>query len=155
MIDRNQFRGSILLCDSAQVQGGKLYLLGGGWSRIVRLQVPLNMAIAVRLLVPWHETNKKHDLKIALLDADNKPVRPKLPELPPDEAGFEIRGNFEAGRPPGISQGSFLDSPIALNFQIDLEPGDYVWELAVNGHPLDHYPFGVVSPEALGLQVQV
>jgi hypothetical protein len=145
VIDQNQFRGSLLVCDSAQVQGGKLYILGGGWSRVFMFGQALNMALAVRVLVPWHEANIKHKMKIRLLDGDGKPAKPVELPLAPGAVGFEIDGELETGRPPGISQGSFLDSAVALNFQLALAPGQYVWELTINGKALDHYPFEVVS----------
>lgn len=148
MIDPNQFRASILLCDAAQVQSGKLFVLGGGWSRILKLQPALTMALAVRIEVPWHESNRRHQLRIRLLDQDGAPVRP--PDLPLDAGaeGFEIHGEFEAGRPPGLAQGSFLDNCIALNFQLNLEPGGYVWALLINGNVLTSYPFEVVVAPA-------
>ena len=43
---------TMLLCDAAQQQGGKLYILGGGWTTINFQQVPFNMALAIKLAIP-------------------------------------------------------------------------------------------------------
>jgi len=43
----------MLLCDSAQVADGKLYILGGGWS--VTGPQPVPSAVAIKLEVDWHE----------------------------------------------------------------------------------------------------
>ena len=49
----------LILADAAQVQGEKLYMLGGGWSLIWAKEFPAQhqMAVAAGILVPWMETN--------------------------------------------------------------------------------------------------
>ena len=49
---------TMLLCDSAQVADGKLYILGGGWSFVGPDPAP--MALAIKVDVPWTEGNVAH-----------------------------------------------------------------------------------------------
>ncbi|MFI5347933.1 MAG: DUF6941 family protein, partial [Elusimicrobiota bacterium] len=63
---------TMMLADSAQAVGGKLYILGGGWS--ITGPQPCPSAIAVLVSVPWNETNRKHRVKVELVDEDYRPV---------------------------------------------------------------------------------
>jgi hypothetical protein len=117
---------TLLLCDAAQEVGGKLYILGGGWS-VMAADTPTSMALAVKLSVPWDRANTRHKVVVDLLDADGGPV--DLGEGP-----VRIEGEFEVGRPPGLKAGTPLDAPFVANFPgLALEPGSYVWELEVDG----------------------
>ena len=51
-------RVTLMLADSAQAVEGKLYILGGGWSLVGPEPTP--MAIALKIEVPWDETNRRH-----------------------------------------------------------------------------------------------
>src|SRR3712207_6134998 len=64
---------TMLLCDAAEEVGGKLYILGGGWSFLHRPGVPTNMALAIKIAVPWNETNQSHTLRAHLLTDDGEP----------------------------------------------------------------------------------
>ncbi len=85
----------MMLADAAQEVGGKLFILGGGWSIITGPIVP-PMAIALKVDVPWNEANQKHQWELVLTDADGKPAT-----LETSEGAHEIRigGEFEVGRP--------------------------------------------------------
>src|SRR4051812_40790492 len=99
----------MLLADYAVLADGKLTIVGGGWSWVIGSQ-PL--ALAIKIEVPWDRANTKHKLRIELVDADGEAV------LVPTEAGdqqFSIEGEFEVGRPPGLSPGTPLDSMLAVN----------------------------------------
>lgn len=119
----------MMLADSAQAVGGKLYILGGGWS--VTGPQPCPSAIAVLVAVPWNETNRKHRIKVELLDADYRPVLVPTPE---GNAPMLISGEFEVGRPPGIIPGSAIDIPFAFNIGAIPLPPDrrYVWKLTID-----------------------
>ena len=121
---------TMMLADSAQAVQGKLYILGGGWS--LTGPQPSPSAIAVLISVPWNETNRKHGVKVELLDADYRPV---LVPTPGGNAPLVISGEFEVGRPPGIIPGSSIEIPFAFNIgPIPLQPGArYVWKLAIDG----------------------
>src|SRR5438093_11045357 len=97
---------TMMLADYAQAVNGKLYIMGGGWS--ITGPMPSPSAIAIKIEVPWNETNRKHNLKVELLDTEYHPV--SVP-TPAGNAPLIIRGEFEVGRPPGLIPGSALDAP--------------------------------------------
>ena len=121
---------TMLLADSAQAVDGKLYILGGGWS--ITGPDPIPSAIAVKIEIPWDEANKKHALKLALVDADGRPV--KVP-TPTGEVPVELGTDFEVWRPPGLRPGTALDFVFAVNIgPLPLAPdGRYVWQLSIDG----------------------
>jgi hypothetical protein len=122
-------RVTLMLADSAQAVEGKLYILGGGWSLVGPEPTP--MAIALKIEVPWDETNRRHTWKLELLDSDGRAVA-----VPGDseEAAIEIGGEFEVGRPAGVKPGTPIDLPLAINLTpLPLEPGGrYVWKLSID-----------------------
>ena len=64
----------LLVADGAQVVGGKLYLLGGGWDRLTVPQLPgrpaMPFSVAVGVNVPWSLTNRKMSFSIDVHDTD-------------------------------------------------------------------------------------
>ena len=133
-------KARMLLCDAAQVQGGKLYILGGGWSRVVKLQ-PIQMALGINMSIPWHAANKPMQLIVRLLDADGNPLRD------PTNEPIRTEGQMEVGRPPGLKSGTLLDSTIAIGMPaMDLNFGAYTWVLELDGETLDSVTFEVVKP---------
>ena len=136
----------MMLADAAQEVGGKLYILGGGWS--ITGPDPVPTAIALKLEVPWDRTNEQHALLLELLDEDGSPVMVEGPE----EHGpvpLQVTGEFEAGRPPGIKPGTPIDSALAVNFgPLPLEQGRrYQWRLSIDGETNGTIePLGQVRP---------
>jgi Family of unknown function (DUF6941) len=131
---------TMLLCDSAHSVGGKLYVLGGGWSILTKREPTSSMALAVKLSIPWSRANERLRLETVLItdqgeavEQDNQPVR--------------TEGELEVGRPTGLRHGTPLDAAFVLNFQgLDLDAGGYVWELRVNGDLVARIPFQVNVP---------
>lgn len=103
-------RLTLLLADFARAINNKLYIMGGGWSIIGPDPPPF--AVAVKLEVPWDETNKRHRLDFRFVDADAKPI---MVPTPVGDKPVEIGGEFEVGRPPGLKPGSPLDVAVAFN----------------------------------------
>lgn len=132
----------MLLCDSAQAIGGKLYVLGGGWSMLVKGQPTANMALAVKLAVPWSRSNERIQIDARLItDSGEEVVQGE------DERAVRAEGEVELGRPPGLRHGTPLDATFVLNFEgLDLAPGGYVWELRLSGDLASRIPFQVVAP---------
>jgi hypothetical protein len=96
---------SVLLADSAQAVGGKLYILGGRWS--VTGPGPSASAIALKIEVPWDETNRRHKLllppvRLAALDrrAVGAGLGGRLLDAPPARS---TDGVTEASRPTPLS----------------------------------------------------
>jgi len=127
----------MLLCDAASASEGKLYILGAGWSQILEPDIPVNMALAVKIAVPWDQSNEPHEIRVALVTGDGEPVQVG------DEA-VQAHGKFETGRPPGLAPGTPLDAVFALSFAaLTLEANSYVWELEIDGTPMARTPFRV------------
>lgn len=130
---------TMLLCDAAAESGGKLYILGGGWSVVQAPGVPTPMALAIKLSIPWDRANQSHAIKLSLLDEDGQAV-----EL--GEGPVQAEGGIEVGRPPGMKPGTPLDSPFVLSFAgLALPSGGYVWELEIEGSVMARSPFRVLE----------
>jgi hypothetical protein len=130
-----------MLCDFAQEVGGKLYVLGGGFSRCYSWGQPVNMCLAIKLELPWHSANTKIKFAVSLVTEDGKPV--------PNPMGVPIaaEGQLEAGRPPGLAPGTALDAALAIPmFGLQLSHGGYRWELSVDDELIQWAPFQVVPP---------
>lgn len=132
---------TLLLCDAAQSIGGKLYILGGGWSQAVLPPgMPIQMALALRIVVPWTETNRQMPLRVSLITADGEQV--DLGAGP-----IEQRTQFELGRPAGVEQGTPLDAMIAVNAGVlPLQAGRYVWSVELDGEIKARAPFRILNP---------
>jgi hypothetical protein len=106
----------LILADAAQVVGAKLYLLGGGWDRLtVNKEFPVNQrcALALSIIVPWNETNRKHSFEVEIISEDN--VTEETKSL------VKAGGQFEVGRPPGIRQGQEQRFQIAIDMTLRIE----------------------------------
>jgi hypothetical protein len=137
---------TMMLADSAQEVGGKLYILGGGWS--ITGPEPVPMAIALKLEVPWDRTNEQHSLLLELLDQDGEPFLVAGPD--DDQVPLQVTGEFEAGRPAGIKPGTPIDSALAVNFgPLPLEGGRrYQWRLSIDGETDEDWTLGFTTRRA-------
>src|SRR5580704_826372 len=68
----SRMRVTIMLADAAQECGGKLFILGGGWSVTGPLIPP--MAVALKIDVPWDQANRPHHWRLELVTEDGEPV---------------------------------------------------------------------------------
>ena len=127
---------TLMLADAAQAIDNKLYLLGGGWS--VTGPDPSPSALAIALKVPWDEANRRHDLRVELLDADGRPI---TIGDPPEDRPVVIESNFEVGRPPGLRPGTPIDLAMAVSLgPVPLPPGGrFEWRLSIDGHSESHW----------------
>jgi hypothetical protein len=96
----------MLLADSAESVGGKLYILGGGWDRIMIPNLPSTsikpFALALGITVPYTHTNRKFAFTLELIDADGAQI------------GDVLRFDLETGRPPGLKAGTAQTTPLAI-----------------------------------------
>jgi hypothetical protein len=123
MSSPTDIRATMLLCDSAQSIGGKLFILGGGWSLLRKTDNLMTMALAVKLSIPWSRANERHDVEARLVTEAGA-------EVLHEDQPIRAEGAIEVGRPPGLRQGTPLDAAFVLTFQnLSLDPGGYVWEL--------------------------
>jgi hypothetical protein len=149
---RSLVRATVMLADHAQVQNGKLFISGGGWSRIVHPGHPqalLPLAIAIKIEVPWDQANRRHTWRLALFDADGQPV---TLHTPAGDQPFFIQQDFEVGRPAGLEAGTPLDFPLALNVPLPLAPAKrYVFRLSIDGESSPDWEAAFsVAPHAPG-----
>ena len=125
----------LIIADAAQVVGGKLYLLGGGYDRVTLPKGPPaghSMAVAVSFRVPWNETNVKHDFELKILDGDGQEI-------------FGGNGQFEVGRAPGILPGQDQRTQLAMNIGWQVERlGSYEAVASVKDAER-RFPFHVVG----------
>jgi hypothetical protein len=130
----------MLLCDAAEEANGKLYILGAGWTHVLRPDQPINMSLAIVLHVPWEQADQRHELEVSLLKDDGQPAL--LGDKP-----LKVQGSVEVRQPAGAEPGSELDAVTAITFSgISLPTGTYVWELSVNGESSAKRRFWVRGP---------
>jgi hypothetical protein len=131
----------LILADSAQVVGNKLYLMGGGWDRLnVNKDFPFDQrcAIAVAIKIPWNETNTKHVFEIEVLGEDPATEEPK--------SIAKIGGQFEVGRPAGIAAGQEQRIQMAIDMGLRFEgPGIKTVIARVDGNELRRLLFTVIA----------
>lgn len=126
-----------MLCDAAQEMGGKLFILGGGWSQLNQPDTPTAMALAILIKVPWDQANEKHGFEAVLMTADGERFHFEGNEV-------ATQGEFETGRPAGLKRGTDLDVPAVLAFNgLALPAGGYRWEVFVDGTQMAVAPFRV------------
>ena len=124
-------RAILLLADAAQVADGKLYLLGAGWS--VTGPGPTPSAVAIKIEVPWDQTNVAHHFELELVDEDGQPVT--MPAADGAAQPVQTAGSFEVGRPAGLRPGTPIDVPLAINIGPLALPPDqrFSWRLTIDG----------------------
>ena len=135
----------LILADAAQVVGGKLYLLGGGWDRLTMnrpLPTAQNLAVAASFRVPWNETNIRHTFKIVFADGDGKEIG-------------KVEGGFEVGRPAGIPPGQDQRTQIAVGVTMRIEKlGTYQVTSELDGQEDRVFPFSVAAGPGLAPRQQ-
>ncbi len=128
---------SAMLADAAQVQNGKLYVLGGGFDTISVSSVPVvhrNLSLAMVAEVGPDERQRDLDLSIKLLDEDG------------NEIGVEAKGKLRVGAPPNLPPGSPSIVPIVSPFHNITFPEakGYAFVVSLNDAELARIKFRVV-----------
>lgn len=135
----------LILADSAQVVGNKLYLLGGGWDRLtVNSGFPVEQmgAIALSVRVPWNETNQKHTFEVEVASEDPGSEEP--------ESLVKMGGQFEVGRPPGIPPGQDQRIQLAVAMKLKIDgPGTKMILARIEGQEMRRIHFNVVASPML------
>jgi hypothetical protein len=119
----------MLLADAADAVGGKLYILGGGWDRMMvpnlgtapsRAMKPF--ALALGISVPYSHTNRKFALTLELIDADGTQI------------GEVLRVDLETGRPPGLTPGTSQSTPLGIAANPEFpSPGRFTFVARIDG----------------------
>lgn len=104
---------TLLLANHAEAINGLLYLSGAGWTDHWRPARPpdasppvTHIGVGLTVLVGWNEANQKFPLVLSLEDQDGR------------EQILRIEAEFEAGRPPGVPQGTDLRQVLALSGEV-------------------------------------
>jgi len=136
----------LILADSAQIVGNKLYLLGGGWDALmVQKAFPVNQScsISVSIKVPWNGTNQKHNFEIEIVAEDLKTEEQR--------SMAKMGGQFEVGRPPGIPQGQEQRIQLAMNLILAIDaPGIKTVIARIDGEEAKRTQFNVVAGNVRG-----
>jgi hypothetical protein len=127
------FNINMLLADAAQVAGGKLFILGGGWSSITP---GTPFAVCGKIDIPWHQGTDWHTLRLELIDGDGNPfLVPMGDSEEPEPLVFELPP-YRSPIGPHVKPGTSLDWPFAVN----IGPGlpllaatMYEWRITING----------------------
>jgi len=120
---------TLITADFAQVQGGRLNLIGGWWD--MTHPSPIPRALALVFTLDWGELDQVHHWHLTLRDADGAIV-----PLGADGAEqIDLRGEFSVGRMPQMKAGRPVRHLVAINFaSMELPPGEQlVWQVACNG----------------------
>lgn len=132
-----------LLVDSAQVANGKLFILGGGWARLTSTQVPVTRTFetAIRVVVPWTETNRPHPLELQIENEDGQ----ALLETP-------VKAEIRVGRPAQLKDGTDQVVPLALRIgPVTLErEGRYALIIRFDGDETARTAFDLVLNRPAG-----
>jgi len=131
-----------LIADGAQESGGKLYVLGGGWTEVSVSSIPTRhhlLVLAIVLRVPWGDANAPIQFEIYLVHEDKEPGSTPI-----------VGGELTAGRPPNAVPGD--DLPVTLALPVPNLPlewaGGYAFVLRCNDVEIARAKFRVnlVSP---------
>ncbi|MFN0094476.1 MAG: DUF6941 family protein [Dehalococcoidia bacterium] len=103
---------SVIIADYADITGGKLYLMGGGWDTTTVQAVPaqVRMAVAVGVRIGWEETNRPIPVRITVVDDD-------MQEL------VRLEAQVNVGRPPNLLPGSTQLAQVAVNLVVNAQHG--------------------------------
>ena len=132
----------LVLADAVTVAEGKHYIHGGGWDTLFVASLPAThpvLSVAVRLRLPWEETNQQLTLEVDVLGSEER--RSILSE--------PLRGVVNVERLPHIPPGSDLPLHLAFSFTNLLfeHPGPHTIVLRIDGQPLAESQFNVSVPD--------
>ena len=127
-----------MLADAAQVQGGKLFVLGGGFDTISARTVPVvhrSLTLAMVAEVDPDERHRDLEIAISLIDEDGTPM------------DVEAKGKLRVGAPPNLPPGSASIVPIVSPFYNIRFPEDkgYAFVVRFEDEELSRVRFRVVK----------
>ncbi len=127
-----------MLADAARVEGGKLYVHGGGWDRISTTSFPTThstLALALVFRIEYDEALNDIPITIVLETEDG------------EQMGPEIEGMINAGHAPGTDRGAPAFHPLAITLNgLQFESaGRYRFRVTSTDMELATVPFYVQS----------
>lgn len=153
----------VLLCDFAEVSGGKLFITGAGISMLAsgsaQAPYPVNLCLAVLVQIPWNETDSTHNLSIELIsEASGSQKRVMLADQVPEGVDSGDVGmffiSFRAVRVPSMIDGDESTMPLTVPlFGLPLpEHGPYFFSLRIDGREMDRASFRLVGRQQIEAQ---
>ena len=130
----------VMLAERAEILNGKLYMMGGGYDRLILDQPPPQVAVvtfAIGLLLPPEASGRRHQLQFAVLDAAGNAVA----------ASEQIVLTFV--RPPTLGAGEsqrVLLAPLGGPVQFP-SYGRYVLQVALDGVAHKTVALSIAAPE--------
>jgi hypothetical protein len=127
-----------MLADAAQVQSGKLFILGGGFDTITVRSLPaVHRSISLAMVAEVEPDERQRDLEllIRLIDEDGTAL------------GVEAKGRLRVGAPPNLPPGSPSIVPIVSPFHNITFPEakGYTFVVSLNDNELARIGFRVVA----------
>ena len=145
-----------MLCDFAEVSGGKLFITGAGISLLASSSpvepYPVNISLAILVSIPWTETDAQHTMTIELIsEATGGQERVMLSDQLPEGHDPADRGMlvfvFSAGRLPTMIPGDESTMPLSVPlFGLPLPHlGPYFFSVRIDGREMDRASFRLVD----------
>jgi hypothetical protein len=147
----------LLLCDFAEVSGGKLFVSGAGLALLASATPAqpyrVNISLAILGLINIGDTDAQHKMTIELVYVTGRnetrvPLADELPEgNDPADRGMFI-AYFVAPRSPQMLPGDEWSMPMAIPmFGLGLpELGAYYFSVRVDGREMDRASFRLMPP---------
>lgn len=151
-----------MLCDFAEVSGGKLFITGAGISLLASgsptAPYPVNICLATLVSIPWTETDARHVMTIELVsEAAGAQQRVMLSDQLPEGHDPADMGTivfvFSASRLPTMIDGDESTMPVSVPlFGLPLpELGPYFFSVHIDGREMDRASFRLVARQDAAL----
>ncbi|MGH9106062.1 MAG: DUF6941 family protein [Acidimicrobiales bacterium] len=148
----------VIVCDFAEVSGGKLFISGGGLALLASAtpEVPyrVNVSLAILGLIRPEDTDLQHKMTLELVQVGtNGETRIALAEDVPEGGDPADRGMFiayfVAPRSPEMLPNDEWTMPMAIPmFGLGLpELGPYYFSVRVDGREMDRASFRLMPPQ--------
>lgn len=132
--------GYILLADSVDEVGGKIYVLGGAWTDMPFVRTPVRMGLAIFVELPAAQVLDDLRIRVWLTKGRHQVVI--------NSKKVEYSGSLTGPRKTGTNPDVPLLRAIAINTVIEVpEPGAYKWRLSVAGKEVASRAFTVHNPD--------
>lgn len=128
-----------MLADGAQVQAGKLYVLGGAYDTINAASVPVtHKAWALVLVAEIEQGERQRDLPLRMILVDEDASAPLI----------QAEARLRVGAPPSLRPGDVSVVPLAVTLPEVSFPAakGYVFRIEYSDQEVARIPFRVAIP---------
>lgn len=151
---------SVIICDYAQVNSGKLYITGAAGNLLTTASAeaphPISAWAGILITLPWQAHNQAHRLVISLVDGDGRKVpiaaAPSSAQVPAADEGSVV-AQFNAGKSPIMQVGDESLMPLAIPLNLGVPNlGVYRLVLEIDGTEVAAARFRVVHPQQVSVR---